>query len=100
VSGSHCCEILAKGSDRTANASPASPSFVKRIFDVAAWIIPGGILTLLPKCPVCFAAYIAVGTGIGLSVPAATYLRTSLIILCVWSLSYVALKCLIRISNQ
>ena len=100
MSARHCCEIMAEGSDQTVDASPAPPSFVKRIFDGAAWIVPGGVLTLLPKCPVCLAAYITVGTGIGLSVSAATYLRTSLIILCVGSLSYVALKCLSRIANQ
>jgi hypothetical protein len=59
--------------------------------------IPGVILVLLPKCPACFAAYIAIGTGIGISIPTAAYIKTLLIILCVASLSVLALKHLLRL---
>jgi hypothetical protein len=82
------------------NSNPASSTPARRIVGIAGWIFPSVILTLLPKCPVCLAAYIAVGTGIGLSVTAATYLRTALIILCAGSLLYAALKYLHRIANQ
>ena len=43
--------------------------------EVAPWLLPSGLLILMPKCPVCFAAYIAAGTGLGLSLPTATGLR-------------------------
>src|SRR5918996_647847 len=56
---------------------------VRRAADLVGWIVPGAVLALVPKCPVCFAAYIALWTGIGLSISAAIYLRVSIVVLCV-----------------
>lgn len=47
------------------------------------WLLPGTILALLPKCPMCLAAYIALMTGIGMSTAVAAWLRTGLIVVCV-----------------
>lgn len=44
------------------------------------WLTSGMTLALIPKCPACLAGYVAVATGIGLSMPAATYLRWGLIV--------------------
>ena len=63
---------------------------------VAAWLVPGGLLVLMPKCPVCLAGYVAAATGLGLSVPEASGLRTLLIALCCASLAYLAIRLLSR----
>jgi hypothetical protein len=49
---------------------------------------PGFVLLIIPKCPVCLAAYIALGTGIGISFAVATWIRWALIALCVGSFLY------------
>lgn len=54
--------------------------------ELASWIIPTATLALLPKCPMCVAAYVALATGFGLTLSAATSLRTLLIVLCITTL--------------
>ncbi|HKN01159.1 MAG TPA: hypothetical protein VJX23_11630 [Candidatus Binataceae bacterium] len=92
-----CCEVASKDPGREPTA--ASPSFVRRCRDFAAWIAPAAGLALLPKCPACIAAYVAVGTGVGLSMPAAAHLRMLLLILCVASLSYLIARKFVRMNH-
>jgi len=93
-----CCEIATNGPGRktvvgrNADGRPMALTFARRCFDVAGWIVPGAVLSLLPKCPACLAAYVAIGTGVGLSATTATYLRTLLVILSVASLVYLATR--------
>lgn len=60
----------------------------KRAAGIAGWLMPGLLLVLMPKCPACFAAYIALVSGIGLSLPVAAGVRMTLVMLCVASLVF------------
>lgn len=64
----------------------------RRFASFLCWLVPGTLLALMPKCPMCFAAYIALGTGIGLSLPAASFLRGSLIAISAGSLTFLVIR--------
>ncbi|SHL43957.1 hypothetical protein SAMN05444266_103344 [Chitinophaga jiangningensis] len=64
----------------------------RRILHFIRWAMPGVGLALIPKCPVCLAAYIAVGTGLGIPITTARYLRWGLIALCVSAIIYLAIR--------
>ena len=83
-----CCQIKKRAGDNARRPT----SWLRRRREIAGWIIPGAILALLPKCPLCLAAYVAVWTGIGLSFSAATHLRMVLVILCVGFISFLVAK--------
>jgi hypothetical protein len=89
-----CCEVASMSESRTtagarvASGDPRAETPARRCLDAARWIVPSGILALLPKCPACVAAYFAIGTGIGISMSTAIYLRLVLMTLCVASLSF------------
>jgi hypothetical protein len=82
-----CCHVAAG-----AVGGNRPTAFAHRGLALAGWLVPGVILVLIPKCPACLAAYVAMGTGIGLSVTTATYLRTLLVVLCATSLLYLAAR--------
>jgi len=83
-----CCQTKKRAADLVRPAAPR----LRCGREIAAWVIPGAILALLPKCPLCLAAYAAVWTGIGLSFSAATHLRVALVIPCVGLILFLAAK--------
>ena len=52
----------------------------------------GALLVLLPKCPMCIAAYLTLWTGASLAMPVATYLRPVLAILFLASAFFLATR--------
>jgi hypothetical protein len=94
-----CCEPISTGSQRATRGvrivagGPHPAAFVRHCCKSVGWIIPGSILVLLPKCPACIVAYLAIAGGIGISITAAAYLRMALVILCGTLLVYLAANC-------
>jgi hypothetical protein len=80
------------GGARIAFGGPRLRTLARRCLEGAKWMVPSGIVVLLPKCPACIVAYFAIGSGIGISVSTAIYLRMGLVILCAASLLYFAVS--------
>jgi hypothetical protein len=83
-----CCQKKTRACD---SGGPLASRW-RRSTEVGGYILPGALLVLMPKCPACVAAYVALATGIGISLPTATYLRTMLVVLCVASLVFITTK--------
>ena len=88
-----CCKFATGIGD---NARPPA-SRLWRGGEIAGWIVPSAALALLPKCPVCVVAYVALFSGVGISVSTAAYLRVSLLILCLAALLLLSLRRLFSI---
>jgi len=58
----------------------ASRRLARRLPRVAASTLPGAVLVLLPKCPLCLAAWLTVTTGIGVSAAAAAWVRGAIVV--------------------
>jgi hypothetical protein len=72
--------------------APHKKSCLRRAREAAGWIVPGAVLALMPKCPICLAAYVALGTGFTMSCSSAHILMRGLTMLCLGTLAL----CLVR----
>jgi hypothetical protein len=78
-----CCN------DRS-DAVVAGKSKVGAVRRAMSWIVPGIVLAMMPKCPLCLVSYIALFTGIGISFAAANFAWWSVVVGCVAVLAYLA----------
>ena len=88
VNARRCCQIKMRAGDDARRPAPR----LRRGGELAGWLVPSATLALLPKCPACVAAYVALGTGIGISLPTATSLRAMLVAVCVASLVFISAR--------
>jgi hypothetical protein len=80
------------GDSVSAHRCCQSPSRSRRVREVAGWLVPGALLALLPKCPMCVAAYIALGTGISMSYASAHMVLRMVTVICIGALAWCAVR--------
>lgn len=68
--------------------------------ETAGAVVSAATLILLPKCPMCLAAYVAVATGFGISVAAASHLRAVTFAVCLVVLVAFALAMAARVRRR
>jgi hypothetical protein len=89
----HCGAARLPGSntDRCARRSAS---------DAAVGLLSLGVWVLMPKCPVCLAAYVALWTGLGLSLATAQYVRWSLLFVSGIAMLYLAVRLVTKRSTR
>ena len=68
----------------------------RRAREAAGWIVPGALLALMPKCPMCLVAYVALCSGLTMSCSSTHILMRLLTALCVCTLALCAVRCVIN----
>ena len=68
------------------------PGLFRRAWRGIQWLFPTTLLVLMPKCPLCVAAYVALFTGMGITVTAARWIQMLMLTICLISLSYLTVR--------
>ena len=99
VKAHECCghDACSTGEVRTANGGPRLHTAGRRGAKAAGWVLPSAVMILMPKCPACVVAYVAIATGAGISVSMAAHLRLIVLMICVAVLLWLAAKPLLRV---
>lgn len=79
-----------QGCCANSNPAPSHVSWARAARRAVSWIVPGVMLAAMPKCPLCLAAYIALLTGFGISLAAASFAWWFIAIGCAAILVYLA----------
>jgi hypothetical protein len=88
MNSSGCCQRK----PRTGDEARPQKSWLRRGRGAAGWILPSALLALLPKCPICLAAYVALCTGFTMSGSSAHILMRTLTVLCIGTLGLCAVR--------
>jgi len=94
------CHNSRREADQSTLKDLKKKKLISRYVEFVKMLTPAVVFAIIPKCPVCLAGYVALGTGLGLSVTTATYVRIILIILCILSLLYFVIKHVYRVFNE
>ena len=89
MNGLHCCQHESRSGDD----APGQKTWLRRPRGVAGLIVPGALLALMPKCPMCLAAYVALCTGLTIPRSSAHILMRWLTVLCIGTLAL----CVVRL---
>lgn len=65
---------------------------LRKVREIAGLVLPSTLLALMPKCPMCLAAYVALGSGVTLSYSSAHLLMRTLTALCISTLAFCLVK--------
>jgi len=72
--------------------SKRSTGLFRRAGRSIQWLFPATLLVLMPKCPLCVAAYVALFTGIGITVSTARWIQILMPVFCLIALAYLAVR--------
>jgi hypothetical protein len=64
----------------------------RKIVEWSGYLLAGIAVALMPKCPACLAAYVALFTGLGLSLGMATSMWWFMIICCLGVLGFMSFR--------
>ena len=74
------------------NDAKPTPGLLRRAWRGVQWLTPAALLVLMPKCPMCVTAYVALFTGVSITVPAARSIQTLMLVFCLTSLAYLGAR--------
>jgi membrane protein implicated in regulation of membrane protease activity len=84
----HCCQRQ----PHATSGAREQTTWRHRARKIAGYVIPGALLALMPKCPMCLVAYVAFCSGLTISCSSAHLLMRLVTALCIGTLTL----CVIR----
>jgi hypothetical protein len=85
------CDIREESGPPRPSAGKRPIGFLGRARRSIQWLLPAAILMLMPKCPLCVAGYVALFTGLGITVLTARWIQFLVRLFCLTALAYLAI---------